>query len=71
VAHELSLLTSNIRRKVCGVLNRFLSFKKIYEGNKTHNMLSLMLDPRFKSLKLISSLIHQEQVVSIVEEYDQ
>jgi len=34
-------------------------------------MFSLMLDPRFKSLKLISSLIRQEQVVSIVEEYDQ
>jgi hypothetical protein len=34
-------------------------------------MLSLMLDPRFKSLKLVSSLISQKQVVSIVEEYDQ
>jgi hypothetical protein len=33
-------------------------------------MLSLMLDPRFKSLKLVSSLISQKQVVSIVEEYD-
>jgi hypothetical protein len=30
-----------------------------------------MLDLRFKSLKLVSSLIDQEQVVSIVEKYDQ
>ncbi len=30
-----------------------------------------MLDPRFKNLKLISSLIGREQVVSIVEECDQ
>ncbi len=30
-----------------------------------------MLNPRFKNLKLASSFIGQEQVVSIVEEYDQ
>jgi hypothetical protein len=34
-------------------------------------MLSLMLNPRFKSMKLVSSLINRKQVVSIVEEYDQ
>jgi hypothetical protein len=34
-------------------------------------MLSLMLYPRFKSLRLVSSLIAQEHHVSIVEEYDQ
>jgi hypothetical protein len=34
-------------------------------------MFSLILNPIFKSLKLISSLINREQVVSIVEEYDQ
>jgi hypothetical protein len=31
----------------------------------------LMLDPRIKSLKLVSFLIGQEQDVSIVKEYDQ
>ncbi len=34
-------------------------------------MLFLMLDLRFKSLRLVSSLIGGEHVVSIVEEYDQ
>jgi hypothetical protein len=34
-------------------------------------MLSLMLDPRFKSLRLVSFLIGRQQIVSIVEEYDQ
>jgi hypothetical protein len=34
-------------------------------------MLSLMLDLRFKTSRLVSSFIGQEQVVSIVEEYDQ
>jgi hypothetical protein len=56
---ELSLLTFNIRRKVCGVFDGFLSFLKKYEKNKTHN-LSLMLDPRFKSLSLVSYVIGQK-----------
>jgi hypothetical protein len=47
VALELSLLASKIRRKVYGVLDGFLSFFKKYEKNKTHNMLSFMLNPRF------------------------
>jgi len=65
------LFASNIRREICGVLDGFLSFLKKYEGNKTHNMLSLMLDPRFRSMRLVSSLIGRKQVISIVEEYDQ
>jgi hypothetical protein len=54
VAQELSLFASNSKREVCGLLDGFLSFFKKYEGNKTHNMLSLMSDPRFKSLKNFS-----------------
>jgi hypothetical protein len=33
-------------------------------------MLSLMLDPRFKILSLVSSLIGCEQCKAIVEKYD-
>jgi hypothetical protein len=71
VALQLSLLTSNIRREVCEVFDGFLSFFKKYEKNKINNILSIMLDPRFKNLKLVSSFIGQEHDVSIVEEYDQ
>jgi hypothetical protein len=39
VALELSLLASNIRKEVCGVLDGFLSFFKKYEKNKTHVIL--------------------------------
>jgi len=38
---------------------------------KAHNMLSLMLDPRFKILCFVSLLIGHEQGKAIVEEYDQ
>jgi hypothetical protein len=33
-------------------------------------MLALLLDPRFKSLCLVSSFVRQEEGVNIVDEYD-
>ncbi len=54
---ELSLFASNIKREVCGVFDGFLSFLNKYEANKTHNMLSLMLNPKFKNLRLVSFVI--------------
>jgi hypothetical protein len=45
----------------------FLYFLKKYEERKAHNMLSLMLDPRFKTLPLMSSFIGCEQSKAIVE----
>jgi hypothetical protein len=62
LAKELVLLVSNIRKEVCGVLYSFLSFLKKYEENKAHNMVSLMLDFRFKNLRIMYS--------SIVQKYD-
>jgi hypothetical protein len=70
VYDELSLLASNIRREVINVLIFFLSFLKKYENRKAHNMISLMLDPRLKSLRIISSFVGREQSVALVEEYD-
>jgi hypothetical protein len=68
--NELTLLASSIKKEVCVVLHSFLSFLKKYEKRKSHNMLSLTLDPNFKNLRLISSLFGREQRVSIVHEYD-
>jgi hypothetical protein len=70
IVFELSLLASNIGREVINVLDSFLSFLKKYENKKTHNMISLMLNPRFKSLHIMSSFVGREQGVAIVEEYD-
>jgi len=63
VANELVLLVSNFRREVCGVLDSFLSFLTICENKKTHNMISLMLNHRFKNLCTIFSLVGKEQGV--------
>jgi hypothetical protein len=50
----LMSLVSNIKKKMSSVLDSFLSFMKKYE-EKTHNMLALMLDPRFKIFCLVFS----------------
>jgi len=57
ITFEWSLFPStNIKREVCGVLNSFIK-KRRYEERKAHNMLSLMLDLRFKSLCLIPCIL--------------
>jgi len=62
IVFELSLFASNIKREVCGVLD--------VKQEKLTNMLSLMLDPRFKNLHLVSSFVGLEGCVSILDEYD-
>jgi hypothetical protein len=70
VVYELSCLASNIKIIIVQVLDFFLSFLKKYGKRKAHNMPSLMLDPRLKTLHLVSSLIGHEQGKAIVEKYD-
>jgi hypothetical protein len=61
-ANEWILLSSNIKKKVYGVLKFSLSFLTKHEEKKTHNMISLMLDPRFKNLCVISSFVEKDHV---------
>jgi hypothetical protein len=68
IIFELFLFTINYKKKVYGVLESFLSFKKRYEKRKFHNMLCLMLDPIFKPLFRIFFISHEEGV-TIVEEH--
>jgi len=63
-------LASNIKKEVVGVLDSFVSFFKKYEKKKSHDMFYLMLDPRFKTLPIVSSLFDHEQGKAIVEKYD-
>ncbi len=70
ISDELFLLAFNIKRELINVLDFFLSFLKKYENKKVHNMISLMLHPRFKSFYIVSSFVGREQGVALVEEYD-
>ncbi len=60
IVDELIFFASNIKKGVCVVLKSFLSFLKKNFKNKAHKMFSLMLDPRFKILCLVSSFIGKE-----------
>ncbi len=70
IALELSLFATNIKKEICGVLESFHFLKRNYEKKKSHNMLYLMLNPRFKSLRLVFSFMGHKEKVSIVEKYD-
>jgi hypothetical protein len=70
VVFELLCLASNIKKEVVVVLDSFVSFFKKYQEKKSHDMFSLMLDPRFKTLPLVFSRFGREQGKAIVEEYD-
>ncbi len=41
-----------MKEEVCKVIDCFLSFLRKYDEKRTHDMVSLMLDPKYKSLKL-------------------
>jgi hypothetical protein len=60
IIFELSLFISNIKKFFCGVLDYFLSVLRKYKERKAHNMFSLMLNPWFKSLHLVSSFVGHE-----------
>jgi hypothetical protein len=62
---EFTLFDSNVKKEICDVLEFSFRFKK-YE-KKIHNILSLMLDPKFKSLHFMFSFIDCEEGVCIVE----
>jgi hypothetical protein len=62
LTNELALLPSNIKNQVYGVLDFFLSFLMKYEEKKAHNMISLMLDPKLKTLCIISSFVGKDHV---------
>jgi hypothetical protein len=47
---ELGTFAMNMKKEVYGVINYFFSFLTKYDESKAHNMLPLMLNPRFKSL---------------------
>jgi hypothetical protein len=67
---ELLVLKSRMEEEVLAVLEPLLSFAGTYSRQNAHNMLALMLDPRFKGLGLVRDYVGGEKVVSIVYEYD-
>ena len=67
---ELLVMKSRMEEEVLAVLEPLLSFAATFSRQSAHNMLALMLDPRFKGLGLVRDYVGPEKVVGIVFEYD-
>ncbi len=46
--------------KLVKVLVRFLLFARIFQRGNAHNMIALILDPRFKGLTCVCEFVGQE-----------
>jgi hypothetical protein len=68
--YELEILYRRMASEVATVLQPFLSFARTFDAGKAHNMLALMLDPRFKDLEVILNYVGHDVVKQVVDEYD-
>jgi hypothetical protein len=67
---ELYLFRQRMQKQVVQVLNRFLSFMASFQKAKAHNTLAMMLDLRFKGLRLIIQYVDKERTLHIASECD-
>jgi hypothetical protein len=56
--------------EVMAILTPFLTFTSTYIASKAHNMLTLMLDPCFKSLDVVKGFVGRAKIIQMVAEYD-
>jgi hypothetical protein len=63
-------LGANMRLRVAIVLKPFLDFLDNFKLSKSHNMLALMLEPRFKDFNLVGNYVGQDFAIEIASAYD-
>jgi hypothetical protein len=52
------------------VFKPFMEFLKAFDFHQIHNMLALMLYPRFKSLQVMKSFVGHNNAIHLTIEYD-
>jgi hypothetical protein len=57
---KMRLVRSLEYKEICGVINSFCSLLTKYDGKIVYNMLFLIVNDRFNSLRLISSFVDCE-----------
>jgi hypothetical protein len=67
---KLEILYVQIIHEAIGVLQLFLDFCDKFDASMVHNMLALVLDPRFKTLKCVTNIIRRDKAQVIMDEYD-
>jgi len=66
---KVKKLGANMREQVALVLRPFLDFMDCFKHSEAHNMVVLMLDPRFKDLSLMGNYVGHTFVIGIVAAY--
>jgi hypothetical protein len=67
---ELIIFQNNMCAKVVKVIKPLLQFLQAYDSHQVHNMLALMFDPRFKSLRVVENYARRGACICLVIEYD-
>jgi hypothetical protein len=60
---ELQALCTCLMAKVITIMVPFLSFSSIYNVNKVHNMLALMLDLQCQSLDMVKTFVRKAKMI--------
>jgi len=69
--YELEEFIFGVKRQVLKVLLPFISFMHGFQKMKDHNMLVLMLDPKYKSMHLVITYLGHEAIAILMPYYDE
>nr|XP_024359895.1 uncharacterized protein LOC112274515 isoform X1 [Physcomitrium patens] len=67
---ELEVLQVRLVQEVMSTLSLSLNFTLDYSAKHSHNMLALMLDPRYKGLSLLKDYVGRDMALAVVAEVD-
>jgi len=68
---KLKILYTRMATEAVKVLATFIFFAQICQCDKTHNMMTFMFDPMFKSLTCVCEFVGREKAMEIIHKYDQ
>ncbi len=67
---KLEILYVRMAHEAICVLQSFLDFCDKFDASMVHNMLAFVLDPKFRTLKCVTTLIGRDKAQAFVDEYD-
>jgi hypothetical protein len=67
---KVLIFQNNMQTKIIRVIKPFLKFLEVYNSHQIHNMLSIMLDPYFKSLQVVKNYVGCEDYIHLAFKYD-
>jgi hypothetical protein len=68
---KLVELVLRMKCQMLKVVKPFFSFLHGFDRKKGHNILTFMLDPMFKNLRLVSRYLGHENTSTLVVQYDE